>query len=396
MRILSCAVVGVAVCLATGRAEADVGKAMAAAKDNLPADTQLLVVVDVAAIYKSPLFARVLEAVKREERDLEEVHGVITAACGWDPFSVVEGVVIAADPKNDGGIAFVQLSIDRAKATTCLEAVAVAVTKREGKGKVTVKQDGLYTVATKGTGRGDSVYFPWAGPNVVAVSFKPNRKEVVDAWFGKKAFAQSPVAALIGKLDAKAAVAGAFATGDGKALDPFVPVTKVYGNLMTGAGKLSGALVATTVDAQTSAKVAKEINDELQRDARKDRTPASVRKLVSAIKIAAAGTDITVSGSLTEKDAGAVLDDTILKKKKKESGSSSDMTAALAKLEEFARSMCACKDKKCAEKVAEGLTKWGTEMAKTADAHKPDAELAKQFGEVTTRYGECYSKLMAQ
>ena len=80
--------------------------------------------------------------------------------------------------------------------------------------------------------------------------------------------------------------------------------------------------------------------------------------------------------------------------KKKGGGAAAE---ALAKMEGFSKSMCECKDKACADKVNEEMTKWGTEMAKNAkpgDAEKPDPDLAKKSADVMTKYTECMTKLM--
>jgi hypothetical protein len=68
----------------------------------------------------------------------------------------------------------------------------------------------------------------------------------------------------------------------------------------------------------------------------------------------------------------------------------------LSKLEGFSKQMCECKDKECAEKVNAEMVKWTTEASKDAAGkadEKPDPEMAKKFGEVTTKYGECMTKL---
>ncbi len=70
---------------------------------------------------------------------------------------------------------------------------------------------------------------------------------------------------------------------------------------------------------------------------------------------------------------------------------------AVAKMEGFQKSMCDCKDKACADKVNEDMSKWGTEMAKTAGAakdEKPDPDLAKKSADIMTKYTECMTKLM--
>jgi hypothetical protein len=70
-------------------------------------------------------------------------------------------------------------------------------------------------------------------------------------------------------------------------------------------------------------------------------------------------------------------------------------TEAIAKLEAFSKDMCECKDKACADKVNDAMSKWGTEMAKTAAKDdKPDPELAKKSADVMTKYTECMTKLM--
>jgi hypothetical protein len=79
---------------------------------------------------------------------------------------------------------------------------------------------------------------------------------------------------------------------------------------------------------------------------------------------------------------------------KKKGGAAAE---AVAKMEGFSKSMCDCKDKACADKVNEDMTKWGTEMAKNAGAakdDKPDPELAKKSADIMTKYTECMTKIM--
>src|SRR5262245_35051160 len=76
----------------------------------------------------------------------------------------------------------------------------------------------------------------------------------------------------------------------------------------------------------------------------------------------------------------------------KKKGGGSD---AIAKMEGFQKAMCDCKDKACADKVQEEMTKWGTEAAKNAKPdEKPDPEMVKKSGEIMTKYTECMTKLM--
>jgi hypothetical protein len=69
---------------------------------------------------------------------------------------------------------------------------------------------------------------------------------------------------------------------------------------------------------------------------------------------------------------------------------------AIAQLEELQKKMCDCKDKACADKVNEEMTKWGAEMAKHGDGMadtKPHPDV-KKSADLTTKYSECMTKLM--
>lgn len=75
-----------------------------------------------------------------------------------------------------------------------------------------------------------------------------------------------------------------------------------------------------------------------------------------------------------------------------------DAGEAVAKMEEFKNEMCKCKDKACADKVQESMTKWSTDMAaKAGDKkdQKADEATMKKMTEVGQAYGECMTKAMS-
>jgi len=81
--------------------------------------------------------------------------------------------------------------------------------------------------------------------------------------------------------------------------------------------------------------------------------------------------------------------------KKKAGG---DAGEAVAKMTEFKDDMCKCKDKACADKVQENMTKWSTDMAaKAGDKkdQKADEATMKKMTEVGQQYGECMTKAMS-
>ena len=66
---------------------------------------------------------------------------------------------------------------------------------------------------------------------------------------------------------------------------------------------------------------------------------------------------------------------------------SADEGDELAKMKELEDSMCACKDKACADQVTEQYVKWGAKQTSSKRVLR-DVEL-KQMGETTQRYTEC-------
>ena len=73
-----------------------------------------------------------------------------------------------------------------------------------------------------------------------------------------------------------------------------------------------------------------------------------------------------------------------------------DAGEAMAKMEEFSNDMCKCKDKACADKVQEGMTKWSTDMAAKGGKkdEKPDEASMKKMTEIGQKYAECMTKAM--
>lgn len=377
-----------------GRADADVGKAWSAAKDSLPANAEFIAGVDVAAAVKTAWFPSVLDFVRAEERDFDRGHMMIKGACGFDPLTVVDGFVVAGSPKGEQAVFFVQLSIDRQKASACLESTLKLVFGRKGGKQIAVKQDGIYSVASDGGNK--ALYFAWVAPNVVAFTVNPESKAELAGWVGgKKAFARSAVAAAADKLDTRLAGFGAFSSASGKVFN--LPVTKAVATANLANGKFAGSFTMTTTDAGTARGLAADMKKEIDRDLKKDRTPAAVKKVLRAISIQARNDTITVAGTIADRDLAMAITESLAKKEKKSGGSAgSDAAQAVAKMDEFSKMMCGCKDKACADKVNEELTKWGTEMAKKASSNDdaPSPELARKAADIMTRYTECMTKLM--
>src|SRR5262245_66623770 len=66
---------------------------------------------------------------------------------------------------------------------------------------------------------------------------------------------------------------------------------------------------------------------------------------------------------------------------------------SMEKMDGFAKQMCECKDKACADKVQDEMTKWSTEAAKSAKTDdKADPETTKKAEQIATKYAECMAK----
>ena len=108
-----------------------------------------------------------------------------------------------------------------------------------------------------------------------------------------------------------------------------------------------------------------------------------------------AGNQITFSGSVTAQQVLDAYNEETQGKKQARELDDKEAKESLAKMEGFQKRMCACKDKKCADKVNDDMTKWGTEMAKNSRPDgRPSQDVIKKSVDVMTKYTECMTKLM--
>jgi hypothetical protein len=278
------------------RAEADTSKAWAAARDNLPAATRAVGAIDLGAVVKTPSFGKLLALLMKEEKDFREGYEMVKKACKVEPSSVIEGVVFAGDPTTGKGVAFLQLTLDRAKATACLEASLRAAS---GNPKASVKAEGNLAALSVG---GDTAYVAWVTGDVVAIAFDPEKKDVLQAWIGQKgAFAKTAVPGQLGKVDTKAIAWGAMAL-DKPLDDDDLKVLSAHGALTLARGAITGALRGTFVDAKAARDAQTEMQQELTREIGRKSTPEPVKRVLRAINLTAKGTEVALTGTTTEAD----------------------------------------------------------------------------------------------
>ena len=301
MRSIAGVVSALAIALVSATAAADVSKAWQAARDNLPESTVAVGAIDVGAIIKAKSFPTLLAAAVKEERDLAEIMGIVKAACQLDAAATLEGVVVAGDPAAERGAVYLQLAIDRARATACIEAIVKVV----GDKSVTVRQDGIYTVISEGVDD-ETVHLAWVAPNVVVIPMDMSKADA-EAWTGHKgAFARSLVAKRIAKLDTKAIAWGAFASAT-PLDDDDLAVTGAHGSVLHAKGMLTAVVRGTFVDANAAKRTIGEMQRELTREIGRKRTPPALVKLLRTIKVRAVGTEGLLDAKTTEAAFAAAI-----------------------------------------------------------------------------------------
>lgn len=296
-----CALVMVAAM--SSSAGADVSKAWQAAKDNLPDTIPAIGAIDVAAVVKLPAFAKLMQL-----GELREGLEMIKRTCNVDVPQAIDGVVVAGDPnqRDDEIVVFLQLKIDRAKASTCFEQVMRSLDKG---GQVSVQQTGMFTEVSVD---GSNAYFAWVDKNVVAFNFDPISKTRLSSSLGKKGLAKSPAGSLFGKLDLKAAAFGAIKLAPLRDL----PFTAAYGNATLTGATLAGAVVGTATDPAAAGKFVTEAKRELVKLALRDKLPAVAKKLVTSVTLNAVGAEVTLKGSAATGDLVDALVEMTTKKKR--------------------------------------------------------------------------------
>jgi hypothetical protein len=298
-RILAAiAVSSVAIVALGGSARAD-GKAWTAAKAGLPADTKLVVGIDVATVQKTQLFATYYPKL-HDKPEAAKVLDAIKDGCKLDPVSVVQSLVVAAaDDDQDGAIYVAVTGIDKAKLSSCLQATA----KTDDKGaKVAIKHTGNITEVTKGD---ETVYFGWVGKDVLVVPFRAKDKPALTRWMGGKgALAKSDVGKALAKINTSATVWGA---GSGtKEIQPGVNAKGGYGTVNYAKGTLNADIHAVMETAEQASNMATTASQQLDQ-AKSGPLPPEFVAMLKAITVTSDKDEVRIKANVAEKDVlGAV------------------------------------------------------------------------------------------
>jgi hypothetical protein len=296
-----------------GRARADTARAWAAAKAGLPADTKVVVGVDVTTVQKTQLFATFYPKL-HDQPELAKVLDAVKAGCKVDPLAVIQGVVVALTADRDDGVLYVGLSgIDRTKLASCLssttQAAAPAAEAGARPAKVTVKQTGNITEVSRSGKDGrdaETGYFGWVGSNVLVVALHATDKASLTRWMGGKgALAASDVGKSLARVNTQAAVWGAAA--DTKELQPGMTAKGGYGAVTYAKGQLGMDLHARLETAAQAGSASMTANQQLTLAKASGQIPVELAPVIQAITISADNDEVRIKASVAEQDVVSAI-----------------------------------------------------------------------------------------
>lgn len=300
-------------------------KAWAAAKAGLPADTKLVIGIDMAALTKTQLFSTYYQKVlaKADASDTRVIDAV-KAACKLDPMTSVQSVVIATNDRgSDGdadGAAYIAFNgLDKAKLATCLPAAIEIAHAQKAKeqakdkdakpvepkaDKVAIKNDGNITVITKGD---TTSYIAWTASNVLVVPFHATDKAALTRWMsGKGALAKTSLQKSIAKANTSATIWGAGELT--KELQPGTTLKGGYGSFNGAKGNLDVDTHLTLGSAEQATKLATDAKNQIEQAQKGGMLPPALAGLVKGVAISAANDELVIKASATEKDVMSALD----------------------------------------------------------------------------------------
>jgi hypothetical protein len=283
-------------------AHADV-RAWNAAKAGLPADAQIVVGVDVAAIQQTQLFSALFPKL-REKAEVAAMLDALKDSCKVDPLTAVQSLVVAMPVDQSDGAVYLSIAgIDRNKLGECLK---TASEHDKGGAKLTIKQTGNLTEMTKDK---ETTFLGWVGKDVIVVAFHASDKPSLLKWMGGKgALGKSGVGKALGKVNTQATVWGVI-DGD-KELQPGITAKRAYGAISFAKGKLDADLHAVLASAADATAVADKANQqiaELSKAGGSGGGPPQIVAMLKSVKVTTANDEVVVKASVAEQDLLAVM-----------------------------------------------------------------------------------------
>jgi hypothetical protein len=278
--IVHAACAAAALCAFTQHADADPARAWAAAKDNLPAQTAIVIGADLTAIAKSQMFSQLLPLALAKEPDAQKLFETIKTTCKIDPLTSL---------------------LDQPKLTKCFEDVAKVSGGKAA--KLTVKKVGAVTEISMDN---DKAYVGWVGSDVLVIGTEPRDKAALEKWVGQKGgLAKSPVGKLAAAANTKGAVWGASSVV--KELEPGMKMKSAYGALTIAGGNLTIDLHPTLDSAKAATDAVAKANAQIAQLSGTGGLTPGLKTMLQQISVKATGPDVTVKASVAEKELMSFL-----------------------------------------------------------------------------------------
>jgi len=295
---------GAALCATPDRAAADAARAWAAAKDNLPSQTALVIGADLTAITKSQLFNQFLPLAMSQQADARKVFETIKSTCKIDPLAAIHGVVYATDADRKQGAIYLSLGagLDQPKLTKCFEDVAKATGAKDT--KLTIKKTGAITEL--GVDKDNKIYVSWIGTDVLVIPSDPKDKGILEKWIGQKGgLAKAPVAKIYGNANTKGAIWGASSIST--ELEPGMRMKSAHGALTVAGGNLTIDLRTTLDSAKSATDAAAKATKQVAEVVSGANLPQNAKTMLQQISIKATGPEVAVKVSVPESEVFNII-----------------------------------------------------------------------------------------
>jgi hypothetical protein len=285
--------------LFTAPADADT-KSWTALKNKIPANANVVVSVDVTQLAKTSTYQTAIQTFLDQEQDAKMGFELFKTSCGVDVTTVVTDVTVMGllDVKGQDERALIAVGlngVDKAKLQTCMQALADLDKKGA---KLTAKTKGKITEFSV-EGETKKLYVAWLAKDVIAFTTEPEDKAILTKMIAGKA-AKGDLKKFIAKTTSTSAAFFSVAKAD---VIPDIGNFKgVYGNidLASGSINLKANVVVDTADAAT--KLATVATQEIKKASTEvQKQMPDFAKAIGASTATANGTEVTISGSITEK-----------------------------------------------------------------------------------------------
>ena len=271
-------------------------KSLAAAKDNLPSDIDIVASADLKGIRATPFFGTILPialGASGAQKGLDKVK----KTCGFDPFTAIDDVTVGLNDTNKGVI-FIGMGISESKFTSCV----VDLAKQEAGKDVTTSKSGNEITFD---GAGKKLFVMWLPGDVAAIASEPTDEATLKKLTGGAgALKNAPIASWLSQTDADAVLLGAVTR---TVTQNVLTMNAAMFSVTDKSGNINAKLaldVGSASDAEMAARGAGLLSGLLG----PKNPPAELERLIKSLDVKASGSTVMAKASTTEGDLLKIID----------------------------------------------------------------------------------------